>query len=87
MAKTTSPKQLKKNLELELHQIILKLFKSIDSAATAKVEAKIKEHGKKMVRQLFKKTKSTSEKSTKKTPVAKKSVAKKHVKRKKSVKK
>ena len=87
MAKSKTPKQIKKTLELELHQTIVKLFQSVDSAATIKVEAKIKEHGKKLVRQLFKKIKSTSGKSAKKAPVAKKSVVKKHVKRKAIVKK
>lgn len=87
MAKSKTPKQIKKSLELELHQTIVKLFHSINPTAAAKMDAKIKEQGKKMVRQLFKKIKSTAEKAAKKAPVAKKSVAKKIVKRKSIAKK
>ena len=83
MVTKKSPKQLKKSLENDYYETVLKLFAGIDAAAAEKVTGKIKDQGKKLVRQFFKKIKTAPDKKVVKA-VVKKKVAKKTASRKKS---
>jgi hypothetical protein len=83
MVTKKSPKHLKKTLENDYYETVLKLFSGVDAAAAEKVTGKIKDQGKKLVRQFVKKIKTASDKKAVKA-VVKKKVAKKTASRKKT---